>query len=880
MATIGTAIRLNDMMSAPLHNIIGAMNMMLSTWESLDSATANGINAGDMSAIRSELNQATIAVHELDAAMQGIESPSVGSPIEIPVTWETDNLQVFTNTGVERFQQEIQSANNMLNTLNRTQNEIARTAAQTDLFPAGMVADMDSMQTRLQAIQQRIHAIESNPLNMVDDSASAELEHLRGQLNQAVREQENLNRAVNQMDVSGANEAYLRLSNTVSNTERYIRDNTTEQGNFNRAIANGAQEANGLTNQILGMVGAYVSLQSLGQLVNLSDAYTQTQARLSMIVDEQSTVAELNSKIYASAQAARAPYQDMADSVAKLSLNAGDAFKSNDETILFAENLNKLFAIAGTEAASVQSATLQLTQALGSGVLRGEEFNAVFEAAPNIMQTVADYMNVPIGKLRELAADGQITADIVKNALLGATDEINERFESMPMTWAQVFTTMKNTALMEFQPVLDKINELANNEEFQAFASNLVAGLATVSVMLLEIFELAGAVAGFFSENWSVIEPIVMGIVTALGLYNGALLAYNAITAITTAITTAKTFADTVQAASLAMQTGATFAATVAQYGLNAALLACPITWIILAIIAVIAIIYAVVAAINKLQGTSISATGVIMGVLATAGAFIWNLFLGLVDLALACVNAIANPWIAFANMFGNIFNDPIAAIIHLFGDLASTVLGILANIASAIDRIFGSNLSSAVSGWMGGLDGKVEGLAAEYGNGSYEAFTEGSGMTSEDLGLSRINYGDAWNSGYSFGADIGSSMSSSIGEFFSGDIPAVDIPAVSDTYSLDDLTQGIGGIPAINDIVDNTGGTKDALEVTNEDLKYLRDLAEQEVINRFTTAEIRVELGGVNNVVNQNMDLDGVIDYMVTGVQEAMERVAEGVHI
>lgn len=669
MATIGTAIKLNDMMTAPIRNITNAMNMMLSSWESLDSATAGGLDVNNVEAIRSELNQAT---HALD--------------------------------------------------------------------------------------------------NMGD-----------------------------------------------------------EQEEFNRKVSEGQKATDNLADSIMGAVGAYISLQSIGKLVNLSDTYTQTQARLSMIVDEQSNVEELNDKIFASAQRARAPYQDMADTVAKLSLNAGDAFSSNNETILFAENLNKLFAIAGTEQASIASASLQLTQALGSGVLRGEEFNAVFEAAPNIMQTVADYMDVPIGKLRSLAQDGKITASTVKNALLSATDEINTQFESMPMTWSQVWTGVMNELYMASIPLLNFINMLAN--------------------------------------NWSVLEPIVIGVATAVGLYTAALLIHKGYVAMTT-------LAEGVRAAATMMSTGATFAATAAQHGFNAALLACPLTWIIVAIIAIIAIIYAVIAAINKIQGTTISATGVILGVLMAAVSIIWNLFLTLLSLVIqGCLVPLTTAWDTFANFFGNIFNDPIATIIRMFEGLANTVLGILKTIAQGIDAIFGSNLAGTVQGWMDGVSGKADELVSKYGNGTYE---EKSNLTGQLQGLlsdaqSSFSWqtSDAYKTGYGWGESVGSF----VGGMFGGGSGS------GEGYSVDDLLGGMNDIPAYGDIAKNTGDTADALDITNENLKYLRDIAERETINRFTTAEVKVEMGGVQNNVSKDTDLDGIIDYMVTGVQEAMERVAEGVH-
>ena len=652
----------------------------------------------------------------------------------------------------------------------------------------------------------------------LNDMMSAPINHISNAMNMMLSSWEELESSTRTGLNMNTEEIRTELHQAVQEIDRM----GDEQEEFNHKVRQGATAADGLADSIMGAVAAYVSLHSIGKLANLSDTYTQTQARLSMIVDEQSNVEELNNKIFASAQRARAPYQQMADSVAKLSLQAGDAFSSNNETILFAENLNKLFAIAGTEQQAVSSATLQLTQALGSGVLRGEEFNAVFEAAPNIMQTIADYMDVPIGKLRGMAQEGQITADIVKNALLSATNDINKQFNKMPMTWGQVWTGIMNELYIASAPLLEFINLLAN--------------------------------------NWSVLEPIVLGVATAVGLYTAALLIHKAIQG-------GAALVEGVRAAATMMSTGATFAATAAQHGFNAALLACPLTWIIIAIIAIIAIIYAVVAAINKVQGTSISATGVIMGALFAAGAFVWNLFLGIVDLILGCINVLVNPMIAFANFFGNLFNDPIGAIVHLFGDMADSILGVIETIAKAIDKVFGSDLAGAVSGWRSGLDGMIETAAKEYGNGSYEKIMDELNLDSATLGLKRWEYGDAYDMGYNFGEGIESDIGSMFGS------------GIGDQYSLDNLMEGIGDIPEMEEIEANTGDTANALEVTNEDLKYLRDLAEQEAINRFTTAEIHVEMGGINNNISQNTDVDGIIDYMVTGVREAMGRVAEGVH-
>lgn len=390
-------------------------------------------------------------------------APPDPEPVEIPVTWNTDGMDVFTGTGVERFQQEVQSANDMLNTLNTTQARISQTAQGMDILPDAAVQDMNTMQQRLSAIQQRIQQIENNPVNVGADNANAELEQLRMQLNQAIQEQNSLNQAMQNMDVSAANDAYLRLSQTVGNTERYIRDNVDEQGRFNQEISAGTQQANELTNTIKRAVAAYVSIQSVGKALNISDELVQTTSRLNMMNDGVQTTAELVNMVYAAAQDARGSFSQMADVVARFGNNAKDAFSSSEEVVAFADLIQKQMTIAGASTQEAANAELQLSQALGSGVLRGDELNSIFEQAPNLIQNIADYLDVPIGKIREMAADGELSADVVKAAIFSAADDINSKFNEMPMTWGQMWQSMQNTALIAFQPVLQRLNDLAND---------------------------------------------------------------------------------------------------------------------------------------------------------------------------------------------------------------------------------------------------------------------------------------------------------------------------------------------------------------------------------------------------------------------------------
>ena len=907
MATIRTAIELQDNFTGVLYQVINSVNLGLSAMEDFHQTMNSPVDTASIEAARDSINQATLAVQQLDAAMQGLETPASETPtaptnsapvvlpvqpdipdplvdqpapvdlpvepeqpepVQVPVHWRSDNMEVFTSTGVERFEQEVQSANNMLNTLNQTQSRIAAQAAQTDLFPDNAIADMNNMQNRLQAIQQRIQTIESNPLNMGSDTANAELEQLRGQLDQAVQEQEALNRAVENMDVEAANQAYLRLSQTVGNTERYIRDNVDEQGRFNREIEEGTNEADSLMQTIKGAVAAYATIQTLSTALNLSDQLTSTTARLNLMNDGLQTTQDLQNMIYLSAERARGSYQATADAVSKLGLMAGDAFGSSEEIIAFMEQVNKQFTIAGTEAAGIDAAMLQLTQAMGSGVLRGEEYNSILEQAPNIIQAIADYMEVPKGQLKDMAAEGQITADIVKAAMFAAADDTNAKFESMPKTFSQIWTSFQNTALMAFQPVLQRMNEIANSEAFQEFVNNAIEGLSMVAGIALEIFDLLVGVAGAVADNWSWLSPIIYGVAAALAVYYGWLLLTKGAEMAMAAVHGIVAVAKGIMAAATMLVTGATWAETTAQYGLNAAMYACPIVWIIILIIALIALFYAAVAAVNKFAGTSVSATGIICGAFMVALAFIGNIFVALWNLVVDVFVLIYNLVATVANFIGNVFTDPIGAVCRLFFDLADTVLGILQALASAIDAIFGSNLAGSVQGWRDSLGGWVDDT---FGKGE-EVMAK---MNADDMKLGRFEYGAAWDAGYSFGEGI----DESIANFDPSSLFNTNVPGADDYANLGNYGSGIGGIGSgVDDIAGNTGKIADSMDITEEDLKYLRDIAEQEAVNRFTTAEITIEQTN-HNTVSGKMDLDGIVSGLTDAANEAVDRIAEGVH-
>lgn len=627
--------------------------------------------------------------------------------------------------------------------------------------------------------------------------------------------------------------------------------------------------------KVMSTVAALATVQTVEKVIEISDELIATTARLDLMNESfkqieggLETTNQLVQMVYASAQDARGSFSDMSAVVAKFGNNARDAFSSSAEVVDFANLIQKEMVIAGASTTEASNAMLQLSQALGSGVLRGDELNSIFEQAPNLIQDIANYLDVPIGQIRSMAAEGQISADIVKQAIFAASDDINEKFNNMPMTWAQMATSMKNTALMEFQPVLQKISDIAGSDRSTTFTQNVLNNLATLSNVALNVLDALIQGAVFVSDNWSVISPIIYGVATALAIYAGYLTVTKAAEIAGAVSKGAMCIAAYAHAAATGTEAGATAAATAAQYGFNTALLACPLTWIILAIIAVIAIIYMAVAAVNKITGSTYSGTEIIMGAVMVAGAFIANAILGLINeiitLGIGLWNMIAN----FAAAFSIIFNDPIAAIEVMFMSLFNFILSVVQSVAKLLDTIFGSSLADAVGQFQDTIQAKIDAKIEESGG------TPANTLNPEDYVLDRVAYSDA----YDIGAGYGKSIDEKLSSMFSGNFS---------TQSLDDLYASAGYDASMNntsatlgDISKDTSAIADSVDVSNENLEYMRDLAERDVINRFTTASVNVNMGGVNNNVSQNTDLDGVISYLASGVSEALQQAAEGVHV
>ncbi|HBG4827713.1 TPA: tape measure protein [Clostridioides difficile] len=754
-------------------------------------------------------------------------------------------------------------------------------------------------------------------------------------INSLERLQGRLNNPLNTGGIQTSQQSLNNIESILTRIEQNIGKADEQQRRFNEDINKGVSNTDRLLGSVKKITGAYMSLKTLGGLGSLSDQMTNTNARLSMINDGQLSDGGLNKMIFQSAERSRASYLDTAQIVSRIGMNAGSAFSSTREIVSFAEQLNKKFIIAGASTQEMSSALLQLTQGLGSGVLRGEELNAVFESAPNIIKSIADYLDVDIGKIRGMASEGMLTADIVKNSLLAASAETNAQFEKMPLTIGQIFTSIKNNAVMIFGAIQKKIEDtvssggfrtfivnvtdslyvlgavgysvfngfidLLSSPTFQGFANMMIVGISLITQGFGWLLTVLGSVINFISQGWSIIQPILITSIVLWGLYKTAVIAGALVTAIQVVWIALQTFWTNLLNGSLLTNIMMNIAAKISTDALSGSmlLLITTIVMVVAAVALVIAAIFVAVAIFNHFAGTSISATGVVVGAFYFLGTCIYDVFAGAWNIVMA-----------FAEFFVNSFNIVIYNVQLLFYKFQNFVInamgdvgGSFDNCATALANAFVSAANIAIKGingviktlnlipgvnikTFGSLD-KIDSFVKQYKD--YQKTLKEPVKPAEWKAptMKLKNPVDSFKKGYEVGQNLENKIKdafdiSKIAEKAKKDLGLDDL--WDDKYGLGDRFGSAGLNSPLNDaaknVKDTAGNTAKmakTMDKSQEDLKYLRDIAEQETINRFTGVNIKIDMNNTNNI-SKDTDVDGIVNVLTEKLNDAMIVSAEGI--
>ncbi|PJJ30544.1 tape measure domain-containing protein [[Clostridium] celerecrescens 18A] len=795
MAGLQTSIQLQDRMSAVLNNITSSMSIMLSTFEQAQAATDAGLNAASMDAAKQGIAEASAEMARYREEVERVAATPSPAPQE-PAWKSTAASAVFMNSGADRFQAEYQAADQMARQLYESQKAISAQARSMRVTPPGMLNDVVATENRMQALSQRIQQLNSIPVNLRTDQTNNELESLRGKLSQAVSVQEALNQAMGRMDISAANAAYQQLNSVMDSAERNIRDNLNVQNQFNNSIRDGTSAASGLWSKLKGVAAGAGIAFSAQKVITLSDSVTQTTARLNLMNDGLQSTEQLNQMIFASAQRARAPYMDTASAIAKMGLNAGNAFSSNKDLIAFMEQVNKQFVIGGATAQEQSNAMVQLSQAMAAGALRGEELNSILDAAPGIARTIEKNMGWAEGSIKKYAEKGAVSAQVVKASLLNMADETNAKFNSMPMTFSQVMTSIQTTLLQTFYPVIQAI----------------------------------GQGATFINNNWSSIAPIFYGLATGILVAAAAWGVYKAVTWLSVA----------------------------ANQALLASMLSNPFLWIAIVIGIIVAAIYKWVQSVG---GIRVAWLICVNAVLTQAD----KLKLGFMMAWMNIQNGIDNMLYGFEAFKVGVQNA--------IGNMKIKVLNTLQSLVNgAIDRINKLiNVANSVGGLSIQLIDHVEFAADAAIEEQIKQRQRAADLAAQKDANAAAKAGRKNDYDRAVRAADDARMQRQAG------IEGAKADAARRAAEDDGAAGAIAG--NTEKTAGNTARMADTMDALDEEIKYMRDAAEQEVINRFTLAELKIDMTN-NNTLKTETDFDRMNGMLNDLTDEILSTAAEGGHL
>ncbi len=637
----------------------------------------------------------------------------------------------------------------------------------------------------------------NNSINMMGQSSNTiaaagfnTLDQKITELSGKIQEQGAALQALGDTANSISGKGFDQMTAAIKEGNSALIDTIENQSRLGRETQKTNDQAGKLLSTIKRIAAAAGVTTLVRSFLDFSDTQAQINARLNLMNDGFQTTNELSEMIYQSALRSKAAYSDTADAVGKMGLNAGNAFSSNQELIAFTEQVNKQFKIGGASAQEQGNAMVQLTQAMAAGVLRGQDLNSILAAAPGIARTIEESMGWASGSIKQYAEDGKVTASVVKNALLDMADQTNQKFASIPMTLSDAMTQAQNIVQHEVKQMAQSWNDFIQTDQGQELLGEAISLLSVMAQVGTDALSGIGSAALFVADNMDMILPIL----AAVGL--GFLLVK----------------AQAVQAA----------LGSAAVAGIHMASWAAA-NWPILLLVALFA--GALIAA--QQFGIGMQEVGGWVGqVFGMTYAVGYNVFATL-------WNVIAS----FAEFFANVFNDPVAAIAHLFSNALDTILSMVETAAGAIDALTGSHLQGAVSGFRGKLSGWVDDT---FGENAIQI----KRMANLDIGATAAEWGN-------YGANLGSKL----------DNLDLDIGKLAGSFNDLDLSGGnnIDKVAKVGKV-----GKVDDIKLSDEDLKIYRDLAERRYMNKIELKTLAPEINvSIPESAGGNLTADDVTDYI-----------------
>lgn len=818
--SVSSTLQINDRMTPALQSITTAMNMMVSSFSAAQTASETAVNSAQWNAATQAVQAASAAVEEYQQELESVQN----RPVSVPEpSWSSVvTAQTPSVSGTEQFQQEYQAATVAAQQLYQTQQAISAQARNMTVTPPGMLNDVAAVENRMQALSLRVQEINNIPIDMRTDKVNQELVTLNGQLSQATSIQGDLSDAMSHMDISAANAAYRQLVSVMDTAEVNIKDNIVAQEQFNRSITEGRSAATALGSKIKQFVGMYLGVQGIKMAVNfvgdttsLQNVQTEAETKLGAVMRQRMGATPEMIQSIKDLTSAQQQLGVVGDEVQLSGAQQLSTFLTTDTA------LSTLIPAMNNLAVQQNGVNVSSQDMVNIGNMMGKVMQGQVGALTRVGVTfdAAQEKALKYGNEQERAATlaEVITNNVSEmNSIMAATPQ--GQIQQMANTWGDIKEVVGGKLYPAVMSFFTAVN--TNMPRAESVIMGVAGGLNLLITGFGYIIDVAGRAAGFIQANWYWIGPVIGGATAALLAYKGALFLYNTVQAVSTAL----------------------------QSGFNAALLACPITWIVGAVLLLVAAVYLVIGAMNKFKGTSVSATGVVAAVFGTLAAHIVNTFI------VPTWNGIA----AFINFFYNVWNDPVASVKILFYDLASTVIGYIVNMAHAIEDVINKipGVQVSITAGLDNFQNQIKSAAQEAKDASGWKEIVGS--------MSYIDYSDNASKWYDKGA--------------AGEAALKDIMSGGTAFNIESESAAQTALNT-GSTAGNTAKIADAMDVMDEDLKYMRDAAEQEIINRFTLAELKVDVTN-HNTLKTETDFDDVNRRLGEDTAEALAAFAEGVHI